>query len=387
LQRAIVDFAADDPFARVPLKLREHYGFEIGESTIQRIALSHAQAMFESGCPSADFPQAPGLHKQIIAQIDGGMIPIVEPGVDQKDKRKGKTLSWKEAKISLAHAKGSRTPVYGGGIEGGVETAGRRLLDCAVRTGFGVDSRVHAVGDGAPWIVGQIERQFGDQGSYLIDFYHVCEYLSPAAKAIASDAAAAGKAGMEAQKDALKTGRIDEVLGALAPHREAPETSDDQASVRACHRYLGARKDQLNYRQALAEGLPIGSGEIESAHRYVAQKRLKLPGAWWRVENAEYMLALRINRLIGRARRKPAPPRRSQPPQRRTKGCCLITHLWFVPRKYPKLFRSKAAFSRRYVPSFVKSCRASWRYGGLFSASPPPPMRCRACSKSSKTTA
>ena len=69
--------------------------------------------------------------------------------------------------------------------------------------------------------------------------------------------------------------------------------------VRICHRYLGARKDQLKYREALAEGLPIGSGEIESAHRYVAQKRLKLPGAWWLVEHAEHMLALRINRLNG----------------------------------------------------------------------------------------
>jgi hypothetical protein len=133
---------------------------------------------------------------------------------------------------------------------------------------------------------------------YLIDFYHVCEYLSSAAKVIARDAATA-KVWMETQKDALKTGRLDEVLRTLASHREAPETSDDQAPVRACHRYLGDRKDQLKYREALAEGLPIGSGEIESAHRYVAQKRLKLPGAWWRVEHAEYMLALRINRLNG----------------------------------------------------------------------------------------
>ncbi len=132
----------------------------------------------------------------------------------------------------------------------------------------------------------------------MIDFYHVCEYLSPAAKVIAPGAAAE-KAWMEAQKDALKTGRVDEVLAALAPHREPADVSDDQAPVRACHRYLSARKDQLKYREALAEGLPIGSGEIESAHRYVAQKRLKLPGAWWRVEHAEYMLALRINRLNG----------------------------------------------------------------------------------------
>ena len=298
MQRAIVDFAADDPFARAALKLREHYGFEIGESTIQRIALGHAQAIFEAGRPSLDFPEEPGRHKQIVAQIDGGMVPVVEPDANQKDKRKGKKLSWREARISLAHAKGSRTPVYGGGIEGGVEEAGRRLFACAVRAGFGTDSRVHAVGDGAPWIVGQIEERFGEQGSYLIDFYHVCEYLSAASKTIAPDAAA-GKAWMEARKDALKTGRVEAVLSALAPHREALDVSDDQAPVRVCHRYLGARKDQLNYREALAEGLPIGSGEIESAHRYVAQKRLKLPGAWWLVEHAEHMLALRINRLNG----------------------------------------------------------------------------------------
>jgi hypothetical protein len=298
LQRAIVDFAADAPFARVQLKLREHYGFEIGESTIQRIALGHARAIFEAGRDEVDFPKEPGRHKQIVAQTDGGMIPVMAPDASQKDKRKGKTLSWKEAKISLAHAKGSRTPVYGGGIAGGVEEAGRRLFACAVRAGFGADSHVHAVGDGAPWIVGQIADLFGEQGSYLIDFYHVCEYLSAAAKTIAPDAAA-GKAWMEAQKDALKTGRAGAVLSALEPHREALEVSDDQAPVRVCHRYLSGRKDQLNYREALAEGLPIGSGEIESAHRYVAQKRLKLPGAWWLVEHAEHMLALRINRLNG----------------------------------------------------------------------------------------
>ncbi len=305
MQRAITDFAADDPFAKVPLKLREHYGFEIGERTIQRIALGHAEAIFASGRASLEFPKAPGQHKPIVAQIDGCMIPVVAPDAERNDQRKGKTLSWREAKISLVHAKGSRTPIYGGGIEGGVEVAGRlstrrrgRLFDCAVRAGFGADWHVHAVGDGAPWIVGQIDERFAAQGSYLIDFYHVCGYLSAAAQTIAPDAAAAN-AWLEAQKDALKTGRVEAVLAALDPHREAPELGDEQAPVRACQGYLDTRKDQLNDRAALAEGLPIGSGEIESAHRYVAQKRLKRPGAWWLVEHAEHRLARRINRLNG----------------------------------------------------------------------------------------
>src|SRR5271156_6276561 len=237
LQRVITDFAADQPFALARLKLLEHYGFEIGESTIQRVTLGHAQALFEAGRPSQDFPQTPGLHKEIIAQTDGGMIPIVEPDAGQKDKRKGKTLSWREAKLCLEHAKGSQTPVYAGTIEGGVETAGRQLFACAVRAGFGANSNVHAVGDGAPWIVSQVEEHFGAQGSYLIDFYHVCEYLSAAAKAIAQDAAAQD-AWMDAQKEALKTGRLDKALAALAGHIEAPEADDDQAPVRRCHRYL-----------------------------------------------------------------------------------------------------------------------------------------------------
>ncbi len=298
LQRVITDFAADQAFAQVQTKLREHYGFEIGESTIQRIALGHARDMFEAGRAFRDFPETAGRCKDVIAETDGGMIPIVEPDAGQKDKRKGKTLLWREAKISLAHAKGSRTPVYGGTIAGGVETAGRQLLDCAVRAGFGADSRVHAVGDGASWIVGQVAEQFGAQGSYLIDFYHVCEYLSEAAKAIAPDAGAQ-ESWMSAQKDALKTGRVETVLQTLACQCEAPEVDDDQAPVRRCHRYLSARLEQLNYQEALANDLPIGSGEIESAHRYIAQQRLKLPGAWWRLDHADYMLALRINRRNG----------------------------------------------------------------------------------------
>jgi hypothetical protein len=46
------------------LKLREHYGFEIGESTIQRITLCHAEAVHaqtlaEVDLCSQDFPETP----------------------------------------------------------------------------------------------------------------------------------------------------------------------------------------------------------------------------------------------------------------------------------------------------------------------------------------
>ncbi len=134
--------------------MREHYGIEVCESTIQRITYSHAQKMLDATPAAVAFPETPGRHASIVVESDGGMVPVVEPDADRPDKRKGKRLSWREAKLSLAHAQGSRTPVYAGTIAGGVEVAGRQMLDCAIRAGFGASSRVHAVGDGAPWIVG-----------------------------------------------------------------------------------------------------------------------------------------------------------------------------------------------------------------------------------------
>ncbi len=50
----------------------------------------------------------------------------------------------------------------------------------------------------------------------------------------------------------------------------------------------------MNYNQFISDGLPIGSGEIESAHRYIPQKRLKIPGATWHPDNINPMLGLLI---------------------------------------------------------------------------------------------
>ena len=80
---------------------------------------------------------------------------------------------------------------------------------------------------------------------------------------------------------------------------EAEAIESDKAPVRACHRYLSNRTDQLDYKGAIEKSLPIGSGEIESAHRYVIQQRLKLSGAWWKATNVQPMLALRVVRANG----------------------------------------------------------------------------------------
>jgi hypothetical protein len=295
LQRVVTDFGADQPFAKARDKVIEHYGVALGESTIARITEGHAKNIFETAAPPQDWPTQAGSSTTIIVEMDGGMVPIVDIDETQTDKRKGKTLRWAEAKMCLAHPQGSKTLAYGGTFLGGVDIAGQCLFDCAVQAGFGIGTPVHGVGDGAPWIADQMEEKFGAQGSYLIDFYHICDYLSAAGKVIVSSEQEQKK-WMDEQKDRLKTNKTNEVLQELQTHLELPTVQDSDAPVRQCHRYLDNRRDQLNYKDAIKRGLPIGSGEIESSHRYVVQDRMKRPGAWWRPHNAAHMLALRLNR-------------------------------------------------------------------------------------------
>ena len=134
---------------------------------------------------------------------------------------------------------------------------------------------------------------FGPNGSYLIDFYRLCEYLAAAANRCAPDSK---ESWLERQKELTKTNGTSEVLEGLNLHLGPESVPDKDAPVRACYRYISNREEQFDYKGALEAGLPIGSGEIESGHRFVIQDRRKRPGAWWKPDNAQSMLALRVLR-------------------------------------------------------------------------------------------
>jgi hypothetical protein len=293
LQRVLTDFGADDAYAKCSQKVKEHYGIEVSASTIRATTLFHAESMSEQQNEfDQSFEKTRGCDVEI-AEIDGCMIPIVTPDEEVEDKRKGKTLSWKEARLSMAHPKGSVKPKFSATFQCSTDETGESLLSCAIKAGFGKNTYLHGVGDGAPWIASQFDDKFGSQGHYLIDFYHVCEYLV-AASIHCCDINP--NRWVEKQKKHLKNNDFLQVIENLSAFIEPESYEYNQSPVRACYRYLNNRKNQLDYKSALEKGLPIGSGEIESAHRYVIQKRLKLSGAWWKDSNVNPMLSLRVVR-------------------------------------------------------------------------------------------
>ena len=297
LQRRMTDFGADESFSKACEKMEEHYGITIPVSAMRSITEAHAQEIKDNEQLETDIPDKRGV-EYVIAEMDGTMIPIVDTfeKSDEEgkaiDKRKTREVRWTEARLALAHPKSSLTPVFGATL-GDQDEAGNQLAHCAILSGAGEQSKLHCVGDGAPWICDQVDRVFGPQAGFLIDFYHLCDYLAAASKICAPDHPSAW---MEEQKQRMKENNTFDVLNALKPHIEPDSVPDKDAPVRKCYRYIKNRPGQFDYKGALETDLPIGSGEIESAHRYVIQERLKIAGAWWKEDNAQNMLGLRTLR-------------------------------------------------------------------------------------------
>lgn len=295
LQRVLVDFGAEESFGRAVERVQEHYGIVVPQSALRTQTEAHGAALALAAEPLAqELGPEPGL-PLLITETDGSLLPIVLPAQDAEGRRT-RSLSWQEARLCLARAPEQITPRYSACLGGGPERAGAVWLDCVSRAGGGTQTHLHCLGDGAPWIANQAAVRFGEQGSFFCDFYHVAEYLAAAAVPLAGTQAPTWR---QWAQELLKENRVPEVLAELALKLEPPGVAEEAAPVRACFRYLDQRRAQLDYRGALAAGLPIGSGEIESGHRSVIQERLKISGAWWLTENAEKMLALRVARANG----------------------------------------------------------------------------------------
>jgi len=294
LQRALTDFGADEAFAAAAAKMQEHYGVEVPVERVRTVTLHHAQVLAAQTPEPVRTLPARGAER-IVAAADGSMVPVVDtaaapPGADRRKHRK---VRYQEARLVAACAQGSATTHYGATLHDVADT-GLRWAQCVKAAGWGLNTQIHALGDGAPWIAEQARIQFGAQGRYTLDLFHACDYLAAAAP----DPAHA-KPFVTPLLERLRAGEHATVLTTLRPRTEPVECPDEQAPVRAALRYLENRTDQLDYAYALAHDLPVGSGLIESGNRHVIQARIKKAGAWWTELNIHAMCQLRTLRANG----------------------------------------------------------------------------------------
>lgn len=288
LELALIDFGAEHSFNKAIEKLKRHYDVEVCESTTRLDVYKHAEAMRTadyalSGKPTKEV-------KIIVLQVDGGMLPTVQKKdpLFTGDQRKNRQYEWRETRLVVAYENGEVDPIYSAKM-GTPEEIGAMMEATVNRVGRGVDTKIHGIGDGATWIAEQVDEKFGADASYLLDSYHVAQYLSAAAKCCAPESP---EQWTKMQKNNLRANNSSTLFSELKAHIPQCSLTKDCPALK-CHEYLIKRTTQLNYKAAIGANLPIGSGKVEGGIRSVLQERLKKSGSWWKVENVQKMAHLR----------------------------------------------------------------------------------------------
>jgi hypothetical protein len=149
------------------------------------------------------------------------------------------------------------------------------------------NNKMMFISDGALWIKNWIEDAFPNAISVL-DYYHALDHLYNFTEVYFTDKASALLWAKEQEK-LLKESQVAAVIKnitALAGsnHKEAQKLID----------YYQSNAKRMDYKKYKKTGAGImGSGAIESAHRTVIQKRMKLSGQRWSKRGAQNMLHLR----------------------------------------------------------------------------------------------
>src|SRR5680860_400887 len=160
-----------------------------------------------------------------------------------------------------------------------------------------------ALVDGAKHQIDRIHAEASTrqvQVTIVCDFIHVLEYLWSAAWSFFTEGDLAAEKWVGEKALAVLNGQASTVAASI---RRKATTLDLDPPTRLnadrCADYLLAKRDYLNYPQALEQGWPIATGIIEGACRHLVKDRLDLTGARWGLQGAEAILKLRALRSNG----------------------------------------------------------------------------------------
>jgi len=157
---------------------------------------------------------------------------------------------------------------------------------------------VVVLGDGAHWIWELAAEHFGAQRIDIVDYWHATEHVWAVARALfGEDPDAAGSWAEAWCIDLLEHGSgpwLAALSSAEPPNATAAEV------LRVERGYFTTNRARMDYPAFRAQGLPIGSGAVESAAKHVVQVRMKRSGMRWCDAGGEAMLALCAYRASNR---------------------------------------------------------------------------------------
>ena len=145
------------------------------------------------------------------------------------------------------------------------------------------------ISDGARWIWNWAEDNYPNS-IQILDYYHAKEHLCEFAKDYFKDESQRTK-WIEIQTKLW----LEEVPESVIENIKALEFNQKyEDKKRILLNYYTTNIDRMRYKNFITNGLIIGSGAIESAHKSVLQARLKLSGQHWSKIGLQQMAQLRV---------------------------------------------------------------------------------------------
>lgn len=265
------------------------------------------QAVDQGVCPPEE-PLVGGLQTApLLLGADGVMVPFRPAGGDPK----GKT-AWHEVKIGVLARLGCHRTRTGQvvarlyqrrlvAVFGDNVALQRRLWLEALRQGIRRAPQVVWLSDGARGLWRLFEERFAGHATGILDFYHAVQQLWKGAAAWLDGRTTQARRWFPWARHRLRHGHAD---GVLADRADALEVEGLPATARETLRtvaaYLERHRVHIDYATYQEPGLPLGSGMVESACKWLIQQRFKGVGMRWSEDGFNHLLHLRLAWVNGR---------------------------------------------------------------------------------------
>lgn len=240
-----------------------------------------------------------------------GADGVMAPFRPQTGSAKGKTV-WREVKVGILVRLGQRLTKTGQQVThltqrrlvavlGDIDELKPRLWLEAVRQGVLSSPQVVWLSDGGRGFWRLFEQRFAKYATGILDFYHAAQNLWKGSKAWLDGRTQQAHTWFRTARRLLRQGQAHEVLtdieAALA--LEGLPDSAYQTLTNLYH-YLDKHRDHIDYAKFKELGLPIGSGMVESACKWLIQQRFKGVGMRWSEDGFNHLLHLRLAWVNGR---------------------------------------------------------------------------------------
>jgi hypothetical protein len=221
-------------------------GIRVSAKTQERIVKRNPIAAAQSSDPITEMA------------LDGGMVRLSTP--------KGEPSEWRQYKAIR---------VNGDGVGMAWFQADPTLRDWS--TTLSLDARVYCLGDGHPGIWSTYQQMnLSQPHEEILDWFHLKENLYKVGGSVKR---------LHQAESLLWEGKVPETLTLLEGLKSEP--------ARKFRAYLEHHRTRIpNYHYYQLEGIPIGSGSVESLIKQI-DARIQLTGAQWQAESVPQILALR----------------------------------------------------------------------------------------------